>query len=97
MGSRTFAVMAVLAQRELGVTRERITDSQLRTFLRLIAAGEPAAQIPRDLGMSRATLYRWIRELPFWLPSKEHRPLAGMGPGAVMALWGFSVRGLTLT
>ncbi|MGG7655449.1 helix-turn-helix domain-containing protein, partial [Kocuria rosea] len=30
----------------------------------LIESGEPATQVARDLGMSRATLYRRIRELP---------------------------------
>ncbi|GEO97352.1 hypothetical protein KTU01_34750 [Kocuria turfanensis] len=85
MGSMVFTVMAALAQMELEIKRERITDSvakrraagkdlggrrqtftdsQIRNVLRLIEGGEPAAQVARDLGMSRATLYRRIRELP---------------------------------
>ncbi|GEO96411.1 recombinase family protein [Kocuria turfanensis] len=85
MGSMVFIVMAALAQMELEIKRERITDSvakrwtagkdlggrrqtftdsQIRNALRLIDGGEPATQIARDLGMSRATLYRRIRELP---------------------------------
>ena len=41
------------------------TDSSIRNALRLSDAGEPAAtQVARDLGMSRATLYRRIRERP---------------------------------
>ncbi|GGG67422.1 hypothetical protein GCM10011374_34610 [Kocuria dechangensis] len=85
MGSMVFTVMAVLAQMELEIKRERITDSvakqrapgedlggrrptftdsQIRNALRLIEDGEPATQVARDLGMSRATLYRRIRELP---------------------------------
>jgi DNA invertase Pin-like site-specific DNA recombinase len=85
MGSMVFTVMAALAQMELEIKRERITDSvakrraagkdlggrrltftdsQIRNALRLIDSGEPATQIARDLGMSRATLYRRIRELP---------------------------------
>jgi DNA invertase Pin-like site-specific DNA recombinase len=77
--------MAALAQMELEIKRERITDSvakcraagkdlggrrptftdsQIRNALRLIDSGEPATQVARDLGMSRATLYRRIRELP---------------------------------
>ena len=40
------------------------TDSQIRNALRLIDSGAPAAQVARDLGMSRATLYRRIRDLP---------------------------------
>ena len=85
MGSMVFTVMAALAQMEVAIKRERITnsvakrraagkdlggrrqtftDSQIRNALRLIEGGEPAAQVARDLGMSRATLYRRIRELP---------------------------------
>ena len=84
-GSMVFTVMAALAQMELEIKRERITDSvakrrvagkdlggrrqtfadsQIRNALRLIEGGEPATQVARDLGMSRATLYRRIRELP---------------------------------
>lgn len=85
MGSMVFTVMAALAQMELEIKRERITDSvakrraaggdlggrrqtftdsQIRNALRLIDGGEPVTQVARDLGMSRATLYRRIRELP---------------------------------
>ncbi len=80
-----FTVMAALAQMELEIKRERITDSvakrraagkdlggrrqtftdsQIRNALRLIEGGEPATQVAKDLAMSRATLYRRIRELP---------------------------------
>ncbi|MFI7481319.1 recombinase family protein [Kocuria sp. M1R5S2] len=85
MGSMVFTVMAALAQMELEIKRERITDSvakrraagkdlggrrptftdsQIRSALRLMEGGEPATQVARDMGMSRATLYRRIRELP---------------------------------
>jgi DNA invertase Pin-like site-specific DNA recombinase len=85
MGSMVFTVMAALAQMELEIKRERITDSvakrravgkdlggrrqtftdsQIRNAVRLIDSGEPATQVARDLGISRATLYRRIRELP---------------------------------
>ncbi|MEX5262152.1 recombinase family protein [Kocuria sp. CPCC 205263] len=85
MGSMVFTVMAALAQMELEIKRERITDSvakrraagkdlggrrwtftdsQIRNAVRLIEGGEPATQVACDLGMSRATLYRRIRELP---------------------------------
>ncbi|RFA19962.1 recombinase family protein [Subtercola boreus] len=81
MGSMVFTVMAALAQMELDIKRERITDSvskrraagkdlggrrqqftdsQVMNARRLIDAGEPASQVARDLGMSRATLYRRI-------------------------------------
>lgn len=84
MGSMVFTVMAALAEMELQIKRERITDSvskrraagkdlggrrqaftssQIANAARLIDAGEPATQIARDLGMSRATLYRRLRQL----------------------------------
>ena len=84
-GSMVFTVMAALAQMELEIKRERISDSvtkrraagadlggrrptftnsQIRNAQRLIEAGEPASQVARDLGMSRATLYRRIASLP---------------------------------
>jgi len=83
-GSMVFTVMAALAQMELEIKRERITDSvtkrrsaggdlggrrpvftdsQIRNAQRLVEAGEPASQVARDLGMSRATLYRRIATL----------------------------------
>lgn len=82
MGSMVFTVMAALAQMELEIKRERITDSvakrratggdlggrrqkftdsQIRSAQRLINAGHPAAQVARDLGMARGTLYRRIK------------------------------------
>lgn len=84
MGSMVFTVMAALAQMELEIKRERITDSvskrraagkdlggrrerftdsQIDNARRLIDAGQPATQVARDLGMSRATLYRRIAEI----------------------------------
>ena len=85
MGSMVFTVMAALAEMELQIKKERITDSvskrraagkdlggrrqafttsQIANAARLIDAGEPATQVARDLGMSRATLYRRLRQLP---------------------------------
>lgn len=85
MGSMVFTVMAALAQMELDIKRERITDSvakrraagkdlggrrraftdsQIHSAMKLIEAGEPATQVARDFGMSRATLYRRIEQLP---------------------------------
>ncbi|MFF0945157.1 recombinase family protein [Kocuria sp. CPCC 205300] len=52
------------AGKDLGGRRQTFTDSQIRNALRLIGGGEPATQVARDLGMSRATPYRRIRELP---------------------------------
>ncbi|MEX5310374.1 recombinase family protein [Kocuria sp. CPCC 205297] len=84
MGSMVFTVMAALAQMELEIKRERITDSvakrraaggdlggrrqqftdsQIRNAQRLIEAGQPTSQVARDLGISRATLYRRIKQL----------------------------------
>lgn len=83
MGSMVFTVMAALAEMELEIKRERVTDSiakrraaggdlggrrqqftdsQIRSARRLIEAGQPAAQVARDLGMSRATLYRRLQK-----------------------------------
>lgn len=47
----------------LGGRPRRITDSQIRNAVRLVKVGEPAAQVARDLGMSRATFYRRSRAL----------------------------------
>ncbi|MER7446038.1 recombinase family protein [Microbacterium sp. NPDC097977] len=51
------------AGHDLGGLPQRITDSQIRSAVRLVEAGEPAAQVARDLGMSRATFYRRSRAL----------------------------------
>ncbi|GAA1753743.1 hypothetical protein GCM10009767_10990 [Kocuria aegyptia] len=52
------------AGKDLGGRRQTFTDSQIRNAMRLIESGEPTTQVARDLGMSRATLYRRMRELP---------------------------------
>lgn len=93
MGGMVFTVMAALAQMELEIKRERITDSvskrraagkdlggrrerftnsQIENARRLIAGGEPAIQVARDLGMSRATLYRRIAgiEAQHWVSAQ---------------------------
>jgi DNA invertase Pin-like site-specific DNA recombinase len=49
------------AGKDLGGRRQSISDSQIRNALRLVKSGEPAAQVARDLGMSRATFYRRSR------------------------------------
>ncbi len=43
--------------------RQHFSDGQISNARRLIDAGEAATHIARDLGMSRATLYRRIGEL----------------------------------
>lgn len=48
---------------DLGGRPRRITDSQIRNALRLVESGQPAAQVARDLGMSRATFYRRARTI----------------------------------
>ena len=48
---------------DLGGRREKFTRSQLDKARKLIDAGEPATHVARDLGMSRATLYRRLRHL----------------------------------
>lgn len=52
------------AGKHLGGGRQTFTDSRMRNALRLIESGGPATQAARDLGMSRATLHRRIREPP---------------------------------
>ncbi len=49
------------AGKDLGGRPRRVTDSQIRSAVRLVEGGEPAAQVARDLGMSRATFYRRSR------------------------------------
>jgi DNA invertase Pin-like site-specific DNA recombinase len=51
------------AGKDLGGRHPVFTDSQIRNAIRLIDGGEPAAQVAKDLGMSRATLYRRIQAL----------------------------------
>lgn len=46
------------AGKDLGGRKPKFTTSQIKNAARLIESGEPAAQVARDLGMSRATLYR---------------------------------------
>jgi DNA invertase Pin-like site-specific DNA recombinase len=43
---------------------QRSSPAQIRRAVRLIEAGESATQMARDLGMSRAILYRRMRHLP---------------------------------
>ncbi|WP_346923833.1 recombinase family protein [Rothia sp. (in: high G+C Gram-positive bacteria)] len=47
---------------DLGGRRPTFTESQIRTAAKLIQAGEPATQVAKDMGMSRATLYRRIKD-----------------------------------
>lgn len=51
------------AGRDLGGRKPQYTESQIRNASQLIASGQAAAQVARDLGMSRATLYRRMSEL----------------------------------
>lgn len=48
---------------DLGGRRPTFTNSQLHNAQRLIETGQPASQVARDLGMSRATLYRRVAAL----------------------------------
>jgi len=51
------------AGKDLGGRREQFTDSKIRNAARLIESGQPAAQVAREMGMSRATLYRRMAAL----------------------------------
>ena len=46
------------AGKDLGGRRQQFTDSQVENARRLIEAGQSPTDVARDLGMSRATLYR---------------------------------------
>jgi DNA invertase Pin-like site-specific DNA recombinase len=47
----------------IGGRKKTFTDSQIKNAKHLIDAGKPATDVARDLGMSRATLYRRINAL----------------------------------
>ena len=51
------------AGKNLGGRPRIITDSQIRNARSLIDSGEPAAEVARNLGMSRATFYRRARAI----------------------------------
>jgi len=51
------------AGKDLGGRPQKVTDSQIRSAVRLVESGEPTAQVARDIGMSRATFYRRSRAL----------------------------------
>ncbi len=42
----------------MGGRRAQFTESQVRNARRLIYGGQKGAQVAKDLGMSRATMYR---------------------------------------
>ena len=58
------------AGKDLGGRPQIITDSQIRNARRLVEGGEIAAEVARDLGMSRATFYRRSRALGL-LPERQ--------------------------
>lgn len=47
----------------LGGRPQLVSDSQIRSAIHLVEVGQPATQVARDLGMSRATFYRRSRTL----------------------------------
>lgn len=51
------------AGKDLGGRRPAFTLSQIENAARLISQGQPATQVAKDLGMSRATLYRRLAQL----------------------------------
>ncbi|MDF9277413.1 recombinase family protein [Arthrobacter sp. EH-1B-1] len=52
-----------IAGLDLGGRRPIFSDSQIANARQLIEQGQPASHVARDLGMSRATLYRRIANL----------------------------------
>ena len=63
------------ADKDLGGRPRIITDSQVRNAHRLVEGGETAAQVARDLGMSRATFYRRARALGLLPGQTDGQPL----------------------
>lgn len=51
------------AGKNLGGRPRLFSDSHIRSAVRLVEAGKPAAEVAYDLGMSRATFYRRSRGL----------------------------------
>lgn len=62
---------------DLGGRRQQFTDSQIRSAQQLIALGQPTTQVARDLGMSRATLYRRVRDLQVCMRGEGEGPRDG--------------------
>ncbi|MBX0301684.1 recombinase family protein [Cryobacterium sp. 1639] len=60
------------AGKNLGGRPRVISNRQIRNASRLIAGGEPTAEVARDFGMSRATYYRRARLLGL-LPDQSGR------------------------
>lgn len=56
---------------DLGGRPARFTSSQIKTAAQLIDADVPAAQVARDLGMSRSARYRRIAQLQIELNGNE--------------------------
>lgn len=59
------------AGKNLGGRKALFSESQIKSAARLIEAGEPAAQVARNFGMSRATLYRRMEALSLSGRSRE--------------------------
>jgi DNA invertase Pin-like site-specific DNA recombinase len=57
----------------LGGRPEQFTSSQIKNARRLIEGGQPVTQVARDMGMSRATLYRRLSEAEArdWILSQQ--------------------------
>jgi len=56
---------------DLGGRRQACTERQIRSAAHLIEKGQPATHVARDLGKSRATLYRRIRALSVTGPTAQ--------------------------
>jgi DNA invertase Pin-like site-specific DNA recombinase len=48
---------------DLGGRRETIAEATIRNAMTLTESGKPAAQVAREMRMSRATLYRRMNSL----------------------------------
>lgn len=78
------------AGKDLGRRRRTFTDPPLINALRLIDGGEPTTQVARDLGMSRATPYRRIREPPVGGRLRGHPIVQAAEHSAIVTYWNLS-------
>lgn len=75
------------AGKDLGGRLRTFTAPPLRNAFRLIDGGEPTTQVARDRGLSRATLYRRIREPPVGGRFRGHPIMQAAKHCAAVTYW----------
>ncbi len=68
---------------------KRVTDSQIRSAIHLVNAGQPAMHVARDLGMSRATFTADPEISPSSARQQAPLPQLANAPGSVVWVRGF--------